>query len=360
LRAGRGARLLLSLSAALVLSSSVEAEPNPTTPQAARPPAEITLVGNAVACAGVQEVVAELLARDGASATWGTRNEFQPRDIFDQPASGGVAAWIDLSAPAEARLYFRDAVADRFYLRALPLAHGIDEVAKEAIAHVVSNAVVALGQGTGEALTRSEAREALHLRPAPEEKSRAVEPPTPLRFAVAALAGAQLFAADLPIAAKGTLALAVARGPRWHRTGGCLGAWLDLGYQLWGRYRGPTVGADVQTLAARGGLAWEIERRVRWRFALGAGADRYHYQPQGDSARVELARAGSFYVPVVTFAVGFELRLLENLALTSRLLVDVPLAKIHFDLHDGNGRTMRVLEPYPVLPAAALGLTFVF
>jgi hypothetical protein len=349
----RALSALLALAFVMVSPQRVEAD-------GAQARAEITLVGETEASASVKEVVVELLARDRASVVWITRKQFQPRDIFDRRVTWGVAAWIDLSASAEARLYFRDASADRFFIRALPLARGIDEIAKEEIAHIVSNAVSALHQGSGETLTRSEAREALHLRPASEEEPEPAAPSLPLRFTLAALAGAQLLAADLPVVAKGALSFALTRGPAWNRVGGSFGAWLDLGYQLPGHYRGTAVGADVQAFGARVGMLWEIERGVLWRFGAGAGVDRIHYQPKGDGDHVALASASSFIVPVMAFWAGFDLRLLDGLALTSRISVDTALVKVHFDLHERGGQTTRVLVPYPVLPAAFLGLTLVF
>jgi hypothetical protein len=320
--------------------------------------ATITVVGETTASASVRDVVSELLARDGVDLTWIARGPFQPRDIFDRSAVSGVAAWIDWSPPGEVRLYFRDAGIDRFFIRSLPLGSGVDEIAKEEIAHVVSNAVRALSQGRGETLTRSEARQALHLQPPVEEEP--APQPAPLRFSISALAGAQVFAASPPVVGRATLSFALSRGPRWKRDKGAFGAWLDLGYQMPGRYRGSAVGADVQAAGARAGVLWEIERSVLLRIGLGAGADRFDYRPQGDSDHVTLAAASSFAVPVLTFWLGMDLRLLDWLALTSRISVDAALAKVHFDLHDSSGGTTRVLAPYPVLPAGSLGLALVF
>jgi hypothetical protein len=360
-----GGRLLLVVALTTMAAPSARAdEPASFTP---RPPAEIVLVGEDATHASVKDVVTELLSRHGMAVTWASQKHFQPQDVLDASQgshhdhNNGVSAWIDLSAPAEARLYFRDAGAERFFIRTLPLARGIDEIAKEEIAHIVSNAVVALSQGSGEALTRSQARQALHMEPTPAVEPEVGEkPPAPLRFAVAAMAGAQLFASDLPLVARGTVSLALTRGPRWNRARGSFGGWLDLGYQPPGRYQGSAVGADVQAVLARAGMLWEIERSVLLRVGLGAGVDRIHYQPRGDSAQVELASASSFYVPALSLWVGTDLRLLDWLALTSRISLDAALAQVHFDLNEGNGKTTRLLVPYPVLPAASIGLAVVF
>ena len=50
-----------------------------------------------------------------------------------------------------------------------------------------------------------------------------------------------------------------------------------------------------------------------------------------------MASASSFIVPALSFWVGADLRLLDWLALTSRISADAVLAKVHFDLHDSAG-----------------------
>lgn len=351
-------RTLAWLHFVLAWSSSSWAGADGPTPQLPRRQTEITLAGPAMPSAGVKEVVAELLARDRVKVTWRSQAFFQPRDIFDARSAVGVMAWIDLSAPAEARLYFRDGVTDRFYLRALAIPDGVDEMAKEEIAHVVSNAVLALSQGTGETLTRSEARQALQLQAGREDEQPLRAPSAPLRFTVGVLGGAQRLASDVPVAATGTLSLALARAPQ--SKNGAFGFWLDLGGQLPARYQGRSVGADVQALSARVGASWEIGRTVRVRLGIGGGADRYRYEPQGDPGEVALAAAGSFYVPVLAGWIGMDLALLEHLALTLRGSADAPLAKIHFDVRDRNGQATCVLSAYPIIPAVSLGLSLVF
>jgi hypothetical protein len=351
---------LALLLLALVTASPLLVEADEPASPAAPAPAEITLVGGGAESATVRELTSELMSRDRVAVTWTVREQFQPRNIFDRAGSHQVAAWIDLSAANEARLYFRDASADRFFIRSVSLPRGIDEIAREEIAHIVRNAVLALSQGSSQALTRSEARQALNL-PAPAgEDPEPTKPHVPLRFALAAMAGARTFAPDLPVVARGTLSLTLTRGPRWSRVGGNLGAWFDLGYQVPGHFQGSSVGADVGSASARAGALWEVERAVLWRFAVGAGADRVHYQPSGDRDHVELASASSFYVPVVSVWVGIELRLLDWLAVSSRISVDAALDEVHFDLHDSSGRTTRVLVPYRVLPGAALGFALVY
>ena len=182
-----------------------------------------------------------------------------------------------------------------------------------------------------------------------------------MRAEVAAMAGAQLFAPELPLVPAYTLTLALTRGPRWERAGGAFGGWLGLGYQYPGLYQGEAVGADVQTASVRAGVSWEIQsaRVVLIRVGLGAGMDRLHYRPRGGNATVTLAQASSFNAPVASLWTGVELRLLDWLALTTRIAADAALTKIHFDLHEEAGQTSQVLVPYAVRPTFVIGLALV-
>lgn len=329
-------------------------------------PTEITLLGSGVGILGVKEVTAELLARDHIDVSWASHESFTPQDIFEQRGRhdrAAIAVWIDLSARSEARLYFRDSRTDRFFIRSLSLLQGIDEIAKEEIAHIVSNAVLALSKGTGESLSRSEARAALHMLPAKQAVREATATGSPpLRFEGAALACVTIFAREMLLVPGVVASLALTRGPRWGRTSAAFGGWMDFGYQLASDYRGSTVGNKVQSTSLRIGILWEMEgfRMLTLRLGLGAGADRIHYQPQGDSRLVDVAPASSFYVPAVCFWAGLDIRLVDSLALTARVSGDAALAKVHFDLHDSRGESSHVLVPFSVRPGASLGLAFLF
>jgi hypothetical protein len=320
------------------------------------------LLGPASATAAVKDVTTELLAREHVNVSWVGQASFRPQDIFALEAgasSAAIAVWIDLSAAAEARLYFRDVRADRFFLRSVPLARGIDEMAKEEIAHIVANAVSALSTGLGETLTRTQARVALDMRRAPELRS--VEAPSPWRWSATLLLGGQLFASELPPVANaaGGLALAHPLPGRWSNA---VGGWASLGYQLAADYRGSMVGATVQSTALRAGGLWtgELSRRLVLGVALGAGVDRIRYSSQAMREEVTGSPGGTFYVPAVCLWVGLDFRLVDGLALTVHVSSDVLLEEIHFNLDDSDGRVSRVLEPYSLRPGAAFGLAYTF
>jgi hypothetical protein len=317
------------------------------------PRADVVLLGPGPATAAVKDVTAELLARQQVDVSWATQAVFQPQDIFAPGAGatgGAIAVWIDLWAAPEARLYFRDVRTDRFFLRSVPLARGIDEIA-----------VLALSTGLGETLTRPEARVALHLRREPE--LRPAEPPSPRswRWSATLLLGGQPLADELPLAAQASAVLALGRRlpGRWSSH---LGGWASLGYQFAAEYRGSMVGATVQSAAFRAGLLWTVElsRRLVLGLALGGGADRIHDSPQAVREEVVVAPADTFYVPTVGLWGGLDVHLVAGLSLSARVSSDLLLQKVHFDLHDSAGRVSHVIELYSVRPGASLGFAYDF
>ena len=327
--------------------------------------AELTLLGPGPSATAVKDVTTELLLREHVEVSWASQASFRPQDIFERRTgnrSAAIAVWIDLSASAEAQLYFRDSRADRFFLRSLPLARGIDEMAKEEIAHIVANAVLALSKGTGETLTRTEARVALHMRSA-QDSGLAGAPTEPsLRWSAALLLGGQLLAHEVPLVVNTSGLLAVAHRLPGRRSN-ALGGWASFGYQLAADYQGTMVGATVESTVLRAGLLWmsELSRRLVLGVAAGAGADRIRYSSQTNHQEVIVAPGGSFYVPAITFWAGLDVRLVGGLSLTVHLSADALLEKVHFDLHDSStGQAAHVLDLYPLRPGAALGLAYAF
>ena len=350
----------------LMLSGPPAAAGDAGPPPALR--ASVTLVGADPAKASVREVVGELLDREGVVVSWASQASFRPQDLLEPAQDRGpaaVAVWIDLAALGEAHLYFRDVSSQWFVIRTLPLpgGRGLDEIAKEEIGHIVASAVVALGTGSGKALTRSEARAVLQAPggqspTAPPAATRASLP----RFALGAWAAAQLFAPQKATAEFLGLSLVVAPGPRWGQGTGGLGAWLDAGYQIAGAYRDNAVGVDIHTVALRAGLLWDIQRLqvVRFRVGLGGGVDHVSYRPQGDSATVDIAAEGRFLVPHVCLWGGVEVRAAEHLALTLRALGDLALARVHYDVGSRDGQRAEVLAPYALRPGLSVGAAFVY
>jgi hypothetical protein len=328
----------------------------------------VTLIGPEAARASVREVSGELLVRAGVATSWAAQASFRSQDLFaaaQDNRDDAVGVWIDLSSSSTAHLYFRDAGSKWFVIRSLPLPGGrrLDEIAREEIGHIVATAVVALGTGTGKALTRSEARAALETQ---SVSIQVATPPAtsgpPPRLALAPWATAQLFAPQKATTGFLGLSVAMARGPRWGQGPGRLGAWLDVGYQIAGGYNGERVGADIHTTSLRAGLLWDIRRlrAVLLRVGLGGGIDHVTYRPRGESTNVDLAAAGRFLIPEVCLWGGVELRATEHLALSLRALADLALVRVHYDVDSGDGQRRQVLVPYLVRPGLSLGAALLF
>ena len=341
---------------------AAEVGSTPATPRRAN----VTLLGQNSVGGGVREVIAELLAREGFAVSWSERESFRPQDFLERKGEEELAAmdvWIDLSSPSEAHLYFRDSQANRFFIRSLPLGQGIDEIAKEEIGHIVASAVLSLSQEGGQALTRSEAREALHAQPAQDSvPSAPPAAPRPMRLVIVASGGAQVLAREIPVVGLLAISAAVTRGPRWGRAGGRFGAWLDLGYQIPASYQGSAVGVALQSMSLRAGGHWEIERRrlLLFRLGLGGGVDRVDFQPRGDAKMVDLAPGGAFFVPAVCFWGGIDIRLSEHFAVATRAFADIALMDVHYDVRNSSGASTRVLAPFALRPGAFLGMALVF
>jgi hypothetical protein len=326
----------------------------------------VTLIGPGAATASVREVSGELLAREGVVTSWAAQASFRPEDLFARTSEGdpdAVRVFIDLSLSTLAHLYFRDARSEWFVIRSLPLPDGLDEMAREEIGHIVASAVVALGTGSGKGLTRSQARAALQPSPVQQPAAPpAVPGALPPRFELGPWGMAQLFAPQKTLTGFVGLSLAVARGPRWGQGPGRLGAWLDAGYQIAGTYRESQFGVGVQTTSLRAGLLWDLQRlrAVRFRIGAGGGVDYVTYRPQGQSTTVDLASAGRFFVPQICMWGAVELRLSEHLALGLRVLTDLALARVHYDVDSGSGERNPVLKPYLLRPGLSLGATWLF
>jgi hypothetical protein len=356
------ARLLQILSFS-VLGVRLAAAAEPGFVSVPRLRANITLIGKDPAKNHVREVIAELLSRKDFAVAWSSEDDFRPQDLLGRQGEAALAAigvWIDLVSPAKALLYFRDSQADRFFIRSLPLAHGHDEIAREEIGAIVASAVLALSQGSGQALTRSQVRAALQVQPVQDPKVL----PTrvrPLRLEIVAAGGAQVFAGDLPVTGLLTLSAAVTRGPRWGRTGGAFGAWLDLGYQIPTSHQSDVVGVRLQSMLLRAGAHWEMERqRTVFRLGLGGGLERMDFQPRGNATLVDLAPGGIFYAPMACLWGGLDIRLSEHLAVATRVTVDAALMDVYFDVRDADGAKRRVLTPLALRPGASAGMAFLF
>jgi hypothetical protein len=331
----------------------------PTVPAQASPlQVDVALIGRAEAVGPVRDVLRELLGREGVEVVWTWPERFRPDDVLAVTSGArtlGAAVWIDLGTPSQANLYFRDASAERFVVRRLPLERGLDELAREEIAHVVASAVLALASGSGPALSRSEARAVLVAAPAaPETPPPPAAVARPTHWEAGASLGIGALAASIPVGFRVEASFAASAGP-------AVAAWLALGYQLPASDT-DAVGVVVQAMQVRAGARYELLRSgaVAVHLLAGAGVDRVEFRPRSDDPTVELAPAGRFWAPVARFGAGVRLARWRHLALEGGLGADILLTDVHYDLHDAQGRAMRVVTPLIVQPGLVFGATWTF
>lgn len=84
----------------------------------------------------------------------------------------GPRAWIDATSDTMVVIYVASANGERVFVRKLLLTHGLDEGAREEIAHIAYDALTALLSGLEIGFTREQAREAL-AEPSPLPRSPA-------------------------------------------------------------------------------------------------------------------------------------------------------------------------------------------
>jgi hypothetical protein len=333
-------------------------------------PALIVLIGPREAQSTARLVIAEWLGRAGTAVVWSAQESFRPDDLFERSLHfAGIRVWIDVSSSKQVSLYFRDPTTNRFVIRSLRLAHGLDEIGREEIGHIVASAVTALATSPDDALSESAARAALQIDHAQAAVVAATtssetqpQPPLGLRLELAGIGGMQAYAHDMLVVEAVALSFALTRGPRWGRSRGSPGAWLDLGYQIPATYESQTVGARLSAVSLRAGLLWEMRdlRLVLFRVGLGGGVDRVHYRPIGDANVLDLAAAGDFWVPTASLWAGAEARLAEHVGLTVRAFADVVLAHVHYDMVAASGTAVQALTPYRIRPGFSMGAAFPF
>jgi hypothetical protein len=334
----------------------------PTVPAQASPlQVEVALIGRAEAVGPVRDVLRELLGREDVEVVWTWPERFRPDDVLAVTSGAkklGAAVWIDLGTPSQANLYFRDASGERFVVRRLPLERGLDELAREEIAHVVASAVLALASGSGPALSRSEARAVMVAAPAARAAPETPPPPAaaarPTHWEAGASLGIGALAASIPVGFRLEASFAAPAGP-------AIAAWLALGYQLPASDT-DAVGVVVQAMQLRAGARYELLRSgaVAVHLLAGAGVDRVEFRPRSDDPTVELAPSGRFWAPLARLGAGVRFARWRHLALEGGLVADILLTDVHYDLHDAQGRAMRVVTPLIVQPGLVFGVTWTF
>ena len=310
----------------------------------------------------LREVVAGQLADLTSDVVWTRGDRFDPEEVFrsDAGQAGVVRVFVDLRAGREARLTLADARSDRFVVRRVPLANGLDELGREQIGQILRFAMIALRAGDRQTLSRAEARAALADLPPPGGPVNAQlrGEPTPRgprsTVDIAAIGSLQALAPEIPAVAE--LALAAGIG----RVGSPLSGWVEAGYRLPASYHAEPVGVQLSAASLRLGIAVGRSRARLVSFSAGAGVGvgRVWFAPIGAAASVVPAASDAFWTGTARLWIAIALRVTSSLAIGARLTCDVAAADVHYDLHDASGAPLRVLTERRVAPGFGLGIAW--
>jgi hypothetical protein len=328
---------------------------------------EVTLVAGAPPCSPpLRDVVAEQLADLTPDLIWVCRERIDPEEPFRSDGAGAAAIRIaiELRAGAEARLTLGDTRSDRFVVRRIPLANGLDELGREQIGQIVRFATLALRDGSSLTLSRTEARAAVagwSASPGREISASAGAPP-PDRgprqpgwaVDVGLVGSLSIFSQEIPLVQE--LALdAVIRGPAAH-----LWPWAEAGYRFPASDAAQPVGVELSATSLRFGLAGGQARTRSLSLSGGAGIelDRVRFAPIGAAASVQPAAPDAFWTVGARLMLGGEWRPITRLTIGARLACNIGAADVHYDLHGSDGSARRVLTAFRVAPGLGVSVAW--
>jgi hypothetical protein len=336
----------------------------PSEPDESANSVEVVVVGDPDQLDEIRGAVAPHDFGD-ASASWRVEEKFDRRTLLDAGAGkASVRAFILLS-PDRADLYFSDRAGERFLVREVRLATGLDAVGREAVSQVLALSVVALLEDHRAGISRSEAERLLvpprsEAEPEPAAgRSLVMKTRLPARTeAVSAgvFYGVKAFGGGVPLVHGPGVVLAFEISGEHTRTA----VWASAQYELPQSYRAADVGVKWSTTLFRGGVQWLTALPGTNLLAgarLGLGADLVDFSPrQGAAASgFVLTAARQATVAVFTPAVKLALPLGERWTATTELFADCHPSDVAFGL-ERDGAPERVLSPWRVRPGLTLGL----
>jgi len=360
---------VLPLLIALVASAQAAPGASSEVSPAAAPPrtadVEIALAALAPeAAAAVRVDLEDLLARRGLAARY-RRVATVDRDEVLRPASEAPCAlaciWIDLGVakPARALVYISATASEQVVIRSLPLPSGVDEVAREEVAHIVATSVEALQAGRPLPAATSSSENPLPLvktvrAPAPP----VAPPPRTLWLAgvgggVAHEGGAQV---ALPVASLSLLVGAESRAL-------APALWVALG-MFSSDMAGDSValrfhGGELAALAAVGTRAADAggRRRVVARLGLGPGLELREALPSAadgaSGVAVDAARWDA--TGFVRAAARLEVRLFDGVGLFVAAACDARVVSHRYTI-ERDGMTEPLFQPDLLRPSIVVGL----
>jgi hypothetical protein len=324
---------------------------------------EVTVVGDAHAAEPLDEVVTELLNRLRVRASTRTAQSFDlPTMLTSPPGSPKfiARAWIDVRGPDHARLYALDGSGQHVLVRDVPIRQGVDEVAREELAHILEATVETLLSGREIGRPIEQVRLELGVPPA-------VEPPPPadraparglaaarVEFGAGALWEAEAFSAEQPIV-QGPGLLLELRGARG-RVG--FGARALTLLRLPVIEQASPIGVRLDTLGERVLAQVDVRvGRVGWRSGLGAGVDFVNVAPRGGAPGAAPTADRLTVVSIVRAGSGLAIPLSPAVAIDVDLGCDVDLVgPVYYAEVAGERRI--VTQPLRVRPFLSVGLEF--
>ncbi len=365
-------RLAGAAATAAVAVGLLAASARGAPPAAVATPIAITVVTDDVTPSGcaprLREVLAEQLAGVGAPLTWWCRATGNPDAPLRGTTSAGLKVWIDVTRLGEVRVILGrgDGGSDRFVLRRIPLAGGLDEIGREEISHIVRSGTLALLAGNADTLSRDQADAELSRwgQPPPPPAAPAVvpatgtprttQPRTPWHpiVTLGPAWSVLLFSPQVRVVHELALSAGLAAGS--------FGLWADAGHRLPATYQTDAVGVELAAWSLRLGVALRIGAPgpVTFGFGAGAGLDRISFSPRAGASTIAVAPADSYFALSVRGLLSLDYRARAHLTMAVRLFCDVATQDIHYDFRDADGTTRRVVAPYALTPGVSLSVAW--
>jgi hypothetical protein len=326
----------------------------------ATPPPSVEIAIAAVApdaVAAVRADLRELLARLDVDASYREIGAVDRNEVLRPPAEAPCSlacVWLDLgvSAPGLAIVYISATASEQVVIRRTPLAAGVDEVAREEVAHIVASSIEALRAGRPLPVGGAGTNDAIVSRAAAPPP-----PPSPARRTVLLGAGAGAAREAVGRLALPTIGLSLLLAADERRLSPAL--WLQADGSE-SELSGAPVGLRLRggDLAALVALATRPSARVVARVGLGLGAELVSMTPLLDDPTAAGVQLDASHVQPAAFAraaARLEVRVGERVGVFVAAACDARLV-IHRYMIDRDGATQVLYEPQRFRPWVVVGL----
>jgi len=326
---------------------------------------EVAVVGRALDASALEAVVRELLERFDVESRVSRLEDLDLREVVTprpEVAELVARAWFDLRDAHRATMYLVDRKWERVLVRNVPLPHGLDEVAREELGHILEASVETLLAGGQVGLPREEVRTSLGVPAAPPP---ARPPPpraeTPRPGPEAPPGGPAITLGafwELQGFSSGAL---VTHGP-----GASLGfapsraplrptAWFTAQYRLPVIVEGERIGVRLDALALRLLVGFDLASsdRVTLSAGAGGGADLVHIAPRSDDAAVSLDASRWTAVPFGRVSVAGRVRIMPNASVGLGVGADIDWIDTVYTV-ERSAKAVAVLDPWGIRPSMLL------